>query len=99
MAAEMGSPGHLNSHHRDTMAHIFRHPLSHNIEWHAVLSLLNAVATVQETHRGNYLVTLGSETETFEPPRHGHKDLDAAQIANLRRLLRNGGYGPDEMPA
>jgi hypothetical protein len=81
------------------MAHVFRHPLSHNIEWHAVLSLLNAVATVQETHRGNYLVTLGSDTETFEPPRHNHKDLDAAQVASLRRLLRKAGYGPEEMPA
>ena len=95
----MGSagPGHLNSHQRDTMAHIFRHPLSHNIEWHAVLSLLHAVATVQETHRGNYLVTLGSETETFEPPRH--KDVDATQIATLRRLLRKAGYGPEQIPA
>jgi hypothetical protein len=97
--ADMGSPEHLNSHHRDTMAHIFRHPLSHNIEWPSVLSLLNAVATVKETHRGNYLVTLGSETETFEAPRHNHKDMDAAQVASLRRLLRKAGYGPEEITA
>ena len=93
----MGSEKLLNSHQRDTMAHIFRHPLSHNIEWHAVLSLLNAVATVQETHKGNYLVTIGSETETFEPPRH--KDIDTEQVATLRRLLRKAGYGPEEVPA
>jgi len=74
------------------MAQVFRHPLSHNIEWHSVLSLLNAVASVQETHHGNYLVTLGSETLTFEPPRH--KDMDATQVASLRRLLRKAGYGP-----
>jgi hypothetical protein len=90
-------PEHLNSHQRDTLAHIFRHPLSHNIEWHSVLSLLNAVATVQETHKGNVLVTIGSDTEIFEPARQ--KDIDAAQLANLRRLLRKAGYGPDEVPA
>src|SRR3974390_2549426 len=93
---DVGTPDQLNSHQRDTMAHIFRHPLSHNIEWHAVLSLLNAVATVQETHKGNVLVTLGSDTETFEPPRH--KDIDAEQVFALRRLLRNAGYGPTDSP-
>ena len=93
----MGAPGHLNSHQRDTMAHIFRHPLSHNIEWHDVLSLLNAVATVQETHRGNVLITIADETETFEPPRH--KDIDAEQVASLRRLLRKAGFGPEAASA
>jgi hypothetical protein len=95
--ADVGAHGHLNSHQRDTMAHIFRHPLSHNIEWHAVLSLLQAVGTVQETHRGNYLVTIGGETETFEPPRQ--KDISAEQVASLRRLLRKGGYGSEEVTA
>ncbi len=93
----MAAPEHLNSHHRDTMAQIFRHPLSHNIEWHSVLSLLNAVADVQETHKGNILVTIGGETETFDPGRH--KDIDAEQLANLRRLLKKAGYGPDEVSA
>jgi len=93
----VGPTAHLNSHQRDTMAHVFRHPMSHNIEWHAVLSLLNAVATVKETHAGNYLVTIGDETETFEPPRH--KNIDAGQVANLRRLLRRAGYGPEEASA
>ena len=85
-------PEHLNSHQRDTMAQIFNHPLSHNIEWHAVLSLLDSVATVQETHKGHVLVTLGDESETFDPQRH--KDIDAEQLTNLRRLLRKAGYGP-----
>jgi hypothetical protein len=93
----MDAEGHLNSHQRDTLAHIFSHPLSHNLEWHSVVSLLEAVATVHETHKGKMLVTIGNETETFEPPRH--KDLDADQLANLRRLLRKAGYGPYEGPA
>lgn len=93
---DVGDPDHLNNHQRDTMAHIFRHPLSHNIEWHAVLSLLNAVATVQETHRGHYLVTIGDQSQTFERPRH--KDVSAEEVTDLRRLLRSAGYGPDGSP-
>jgi hypothetical protein len=88
---------HLNSHQRDTLAQIFNHPLSHNIEWHAVLSLLNAVATVQETNKGHVLASIGDASEMFDPQRH--KDIDADQLTNLRRLLRQAEYGPGETPA
>jgi hypothetical protein len=93
----VGTPEHLNSHQRDTLAQVFNHPLSHNIEWHSILSLLNAVATVQETHKGHVLATIEGESETFDPLRH--KDIDAEQLAHLRRLLRKAGYGPGETPA
>lgn len=89
----MREPEHLNSHQRDTLAHIFRHPLSHNLEWHAVHSLLNAVGSVHETTKGHLLVTVGDVSETFEQA-HA-KDIDAEQLATLRRFLRRAGYGPD----
>jgi hypothetical protein len=90
----VGAHEHLNSHQRDTLAQVFNHPLSHNIEWHSVLSLLNAVATVQETRKGHVLATIEGESETFDPLRH--KDIDVQQLTNLRRLLRRSGYGPGE---
>jgi hypothetical protein len=86
-------PLHLSGHHRDTVSRIFAHPVGHNIEWQAVVSLLEAVAYVEETHSGKLTVTLGSETETFEAPRH--KDIDAQQVVDLRRMLKGVGYGPD----
>lgn len=89
----MGQQGRLNSHQRDTLAHVFRHPLSHNVEWHDVLSLLNALGSVQETHKGHLLATIGDQTETFEQSRH--KEVDAEQLALLRRFLRRSGVGPD----
>jgi hypothetical protein len=84
------APGHLNSHQRDTLAHIYQHPVGHNIEWHDVVSLLEALGSVQETQGGKFLVTLGDETETFEAPRH--KDIDAQQVVDLRRMLKGAGY-------
>jgi hypothetical protein len=90
----VGRTGQLNNHQRDTLAHVFRHPLSHNIEWHAVLSLLNALGTVQETHKGHVLVTLGHQSQTFEPS--NHKDIDAEQLALLRRFLKEAGFDPAE---
>ncbi len=89
----MTSPRHVNSHQRGTLAQIFNHPIGHNIEWHDVLSLLNAVGTVKETRKGHVEVSVGDVTEVLEPTRH--KDLDPEQLAVLRRLLRKTGYGPE----
>ena len=36
----------MDSHHRKTVEKLFTHPTSHNIQWHDVLSLLEAVAQV-----------------------------------------------------
>ena len=79
----------LDAHHRKTVEKIFSHPTSHNIQWHDVLSLLEAVATVEEGHDGRYKVTLGTETETFDTPR-GH-DIDTQMVVDLRRMLKGAG--------
>ena len=84
---------HLNNHHRDTLEKIFQHPVSHNIEWLDVLSLLEAVGTVDERHDGKFVVTLGSETETFERPKH--KDVEIQVVVDLRRILHSAGYATD----
>ena len=86
-------PGHLSNHHRDTLAQIMRHPVSHNIEWRAVLSLLEAVGSVDQTHDGKFVVRVGAETQTFDRPRG--KDIDTGQVVDLRRMLTNAGYGSD----
>jgi hypothetical protein len=83
---------HLNNHHRDTLKKIFQHPTSHNIEWLDVLSLLETAGTVVESHDGKFVVTLGSETETFVRP--NHKDVDVQTVVDLRRMLRGAGFEP-----
>ena len=83
-------PEHLSNHHRDTLLQIFQHPPSHNIEWPAVLSLLEAVGSVEQHHDGKYVVTLGTETEVLTPPKH--KDIDVQQVVDLRRMLTSAGY-------
>jgi hypothetical protein len=91
----MDSPAHLNGHQRDTLAQIFRHPTSHNIEWHDILSLLNAVGRVRETNKGHIEITIGEVVEVLEPDRH--KEIDTEQLAILRRLLRRAGYAPEDL--
>jgi hypothetical protein len=86
-------PGHLSNHHRNTLRQIFQHPVSHNIEWHAVVSLLEAVGSVVQHRDGMVAVTVGSGTEFFEAP--ARKEIDTQTVIDLRRMLRSAGYGPD----
>ncbi len=83
-------PERLNSHHQDTLLQLFQHPTSHNIEWHDVLSLLEAVGSVEQQHDGKFLVRLGGETEVLTRPKH--KDIEAQQVVDLRRMLTGAGY-------
>ncbi len=85
-------PEHLSNHHRTTLREIFQHPTSHNIEWRAVLSLLEAAGTVTEHHDGKLTVTLGPATEYLEPP--AGKDIDPQMVVDLRRMLTAAGFAP-----
>ena len=82
----------LDYRHRDTVAKIFSHSSSGNIDWRQVLSLLEAVGTVRDEHNGRLRVTVGSETEVFDPPHD--KDIDEQMLVDLRRMLTNAGFAP-----
>jgi hypothetical protein len=85
-------PEHLDNRHRDTLRQIFEHPASHNIEWRAVMSLLEVVGTVTVRHDGKVAVKVGPEQEFLEPP--AGKDIDTQMVVDLRRMLGGAGYGP-----
>jgi len=66
---------------------------SHNIEWQAVLSLLEAVGSVEQRPDGKYLVHVGEETEVLTRPKD--KESDVQQVVDLRRMLTTAGYRAD----
>ena len=89
--SSLSQPAHLSNHQRNTLRQLFQHPGGHNIEWRAVLSLLEAVGSAEEQHGGKVAMTVGSQTEYFDPPRH--KDVGTQAVVNLRRMLTEAGYG------
>ncbi|HTT53969.1 MAG TPA: hypothetical protein VMH35_21465 [Streptosporangiaceae bacterium] len=91
MSSQPG-PQHLDNRHRDTLRQIFEHPTSHNIEWRAVVSLLEAVGAVTVRHDGKVAVKLGGDQEFLDPPRG--KDIDTQMVLDLRRMLSQAGYQP-----
>jgi hypothetical protein len=87
---------HLNNHHRRTLAKIFEHGTSTNLEWRQARSLLEAVGKVTVEHNGHLKVTIGPETEVFHD--FGEKDVDQQSVRNLRRMLGQAGLAPDGSP-
>lgn len=86
----MTEPEHLSGRHRDTLHQLFEHPVSRNVEWRAVLSLLGEVGSVTTHHNGKIAVTVGPRTEFFDP--RGEKDLDAQTVVDIRELLASAGF-------
>lgn len=87
-------PVHLNNHHIDTLTSIFAHPTGHNIRWPDVVSLIGTVGSIEEKHDGKFRVSIGHEVEVFTRPKH--KDIDTQQVIDLRRMLTNAGFTPQQ---
>ncbi len=88
---------HLSGRHRDTIEKIFSEPPNRNVEWREVISLLEAVGTVAREHNGKFRVSLGPETEVLSEP--SDKDVDVQMLVDLRRMLKQAGFGPDPAAA
>jgi len=83
-------PEHLSGHHRDTLLKIFQKKTNYNVEWHDVVSLLEAVGSIEQQHDDMFLFRIGQETEVFRRP--SDKDIDGQQLVDLRRILTSAGY-------
>jgi hypothetical protein len=88
--SSLSGPAHLSGHHRDTLRKIFQQDTNYNVEWHDVVSLLEAVGTIEQQHDDMFLFRIGAETEVLRRP--SEKDIDGQQLVDLRRLLSSAGY-------
>ena len=83
-------PEHLSGHHRDTLVQIFQQDTNYNVEWHDVMSLLQAIGSIEQEHDDMFLFRIGEETEVLRRP--SGKDIDGQQLVDLRRILASAGY-------
>ncbi len=83
-------PEHLSGHHRDTLLRIFQPETNHNVDWHDVVSLLEAVGSIEQQHDDMFLFRIGQEAEVLRRPHD--KDIDGQQLVDLRRILTSAGY-------
>jgi hypothetical protein len=88
--SSISGPQHLSGHQRDTLQRIFQPETNHNVEWHDVMSLLEAVGSIEEQHDDMFRLRIGQESEVLRRP--SDKDIDGQQLVDLRRLLTSAGY-------
>ncbi len=88
--SSISRPEHLSGHHRDTLVQIFQDDTNHNVEWHDVVSLLEAVGSIEQQHDDMFVFRIGQETEVLRHP--SDKDIDGQQLVDLRRILTSAGY-------
>ncbi len=94
--SSISGPEHLSGHHRDTLLQIFQEKTNHNVEWHDVMSLLEAIGSIEQQHDDMFLFRLGQETEVLRRP--STKDIDGQQLRRPatdidERRLRQNGHG------
>lgn len=85
----VGEPPHLSGRHQDTLHHVLTHPLSHDVEWQALLALLREVGSVEEKGESVAIEAGGQRLVLMRP--HG-KDVEADDLVEVRRFLENLGY-------
>jgi len=84
---------HLGREHARTLQQLFQHPLSHNIEWRQLRSLLEALGSVTEDHNGHLRVTINGQSFTAHQPQQ--KDMaDVQLLINLRHFLERADVAP-----
>ena len=90
----MTSEVKLDHHNRLTIERIFRHPTSHNIQWHDVLSLLTAIGETRETTHGSVEITVDGHLEYIHGPLG--RDLSEEHVHDVRKVLKTAGLEPKE---
>jgi hypothetical protein len=83
---------HLNHKQMNVLHKVYAHPVTHDLTWHNVRTLLDAVGEVEEKHNGSWRITIGEQPEVFDP-NHG-KELTVEQVMDLRRMLTAAGLEP-----
>ena len=77
----------LDHHNRQTAERIFRHPTSHNIQWHDV--------ETRETSHGSLEIKIGDEIDFLKGPRH--REVSEDHVVALRKILKRIGLTPEDV--
>lgn len=89
----MNPPSSLTGSHLRTYNTIFQHPISHNLEWRAVRSLMGRLGQVTEEPNGNFKVTRNGQTLVLHPRRT--KDVaEAQELMALRHFIERSEAAP-----
>ncbi len=80
-----------------TLDAIYRHPITHNLDWSDVVALFERLGSVEKKSHNEVAFTIGDEHRLV---RKSHtKDLTASEVMEFRHLLTRSGWSPHTAPA
>ncbi len=83
----------MNHKHRKTLHALFAHPVSANIDPHAVEAVIAELGgSVEERHGGRIALSLNGHTEVYRRPGHS---LPPSEVQQLRRFIETCGVDPE----
>jgi hypothetical protein len=86
----------MNHRHRKTLHAIFAHPISNNLDYKAVVHVLEQLGAEIENKSGNRIgVTLNGHTVALT---HVNHDLPKEEVVQVRKFLTTCGIDPDAYP-
>jgi hypothetical protein len=89
----MKSKSSLSGSHLRTYNRIFQHPISHNLEWRDVRSLMGELGQTEEASNGNLKIMRNGQTLMLHPS--GKKDVsEMKEIMSLRHFLERSETSP-----
>lgn len=84
----------MNRKHAKTLAAIFAHPTSANIQWRDVESIFKALgADIEERQGSRVAIILFGEVQVFHRP-HPKPTTDKGAVASIRKWLESHGVTP-----
>jgi hypothetical protein len=88
-----GDPSTLSKAHQKTLHALYRHPIAHNLEWKDVVSLFEALGTVDQGSHNETSFDVGGARHAVRKPHN--KDLSAAEVMEFRHILSRAGWSPE----
>ncbi len=84
----------MSSKHRNVLQTIFNEPVSSNVQWREVESLLNHVGgRIEPSHGARFRVLLNGHEFFVHHPHHGN-ELPKHEVKHLRECLASAGVTP-----
>lgn len=68
---------------------IFQHPMPPNLSWREALDPFHAIGSVELVHKGDVVLTLGTDHQSFPPPHD--KDLEPQDVMALWHFRTRAG--------
>ena len=82
----------LSKSSRNTIEVLYQHPLSHNLEWSAVVALFEKLGSVDRKGNNELAFALGGEH--YRVRKSHTKDLTPPEVMAFRHMLTRGGWAP-----